>query len=635
MQEARRDVKLMAAVCQRQESLDSSRRGGLKARSLPGVGDNTSGAKGRTSMGRMTTGSGRWWTLALLCAATAARSASAIYLDEEQHVSLRTRMYSQAAIRTEGSFGDTTPTVEAGRLVQHRNFYNPELEAKLTSYTSWMKDIPGLAVVAPDSLDFRLAAWGFYDGLYDYGTQQFDRARRHLLSRFSEATSLDQVLRGTDDVLDARDVYTHQQRVNELYLSYSKGPLFVRLGKQAISWGESDTIALLDQNNPFDLTLGAPGIFEDLDESRIPLWTVRASYTLFDTLGPFSSGFVEAYWVPGDLDTTTANPSLPLTVSPYAPPQKDPGETIKRQLGSLIPGGVNTVLVDHVPAPKMGSSRYGVRVQTVVARDYTVSAWFYTHFPNAPVPRLVGLARPAPGEPQVFAIELVHELVPVFGLSNTFFFQPLNGIIRMEAEYFNREPAFIPGANLLIPQITTSPNLLLKACKTPKGAPIACVGQFGEGGHVPHASFLRWELGYDRFFFFRPLNPSNSFTWVTALVGSYNMDETSKKDFRFAGQQKPGRAGTTPDDFVQLQTVDNAFIQTHLQTDYLHGRLTPQLTAIVNRLGTWALPIQLTYRWSDWLIFDVYYTSIGGAFSGLGFFRDRDQVAARVTYQLN
>ena len=97
----------------------------------------------------------------------------------------------------------------------------------------------------------------------------------------------------------------------------------------------------------------------------------------------------------------------------------------------------------------------------------------------------------------------------------------------------------------------------------------------------------------------------------------------------FTGTLQP-----TNDDFVQLQRVD-VFWQTHLQTDYLHGRLSPSATVIVNALGTWAVPLQLTYRWSDSLLFDLYYTSIGGMYSGLGFYRDRDQVAFRGTYQLN
>src|SRR5262249_16998768 len=125
------------------------------------------------------------------------------------------------------------------------------------------------------------------------------------------------------NLINPRDVYANQQRVNELYLSYTKGPFFVRFGRQAISWGESDTVALLDQNNPFDTTVAAPGVFEDLDEARIPLYTLRSSYSLFDTLGPFSSGFIEGYWVPGAIDTNVG--ILPLrTGSPYSPRGPDP-----------------------------------------------------------------------------------------------------------------------------------------------------------------------------------------------------------------------------------------------------------------------------------------------------------------------
>src|SRR5205814_10456527 len=44
-------------------------------------------------------------------------------------------------------------------------------------------------------------------------------------------------------------------RINEAYFNLAKGPLFVRVGRQTISWGESDTIALLDQSMPFNLTM--------------------------------------------------------------------------------------------------------------------------------------------------------------------------------------------------------------------------------------------------------------------------------------------------------------------------------------------------------------------------------------------
>ncbi|MBI4516626.1 MAG: DUF1302 family protein [Deltaproteobacteria bacterium] len=546
-----------------------------------------------------------------------ARHASALYLDEEQNISFRARIYSQAAIRLENSQTDTIPAVKTGQLIQHRNFYNPELDAKLTSYTSWMKG-GGLGFLAPDDLSLRVAGWGFYDGVYDYASSQFDEARRRVNSTYPNYLASSRsafVLEGAEfnadgatfadifpghEVKNPRDIYASQRRINELYLSYGKGPFFLRVGRQAISWGESDTIALLDQNNPFDVTLSAPGIFQDLDEARIPLWTVRTSMNLFDTLGPLSSGFIEGYWVPGDLDVNTG--TIPIqTASPFSVRGADP----QSQLGPI---NQQFVLFDHVPRKRMDNSRWGVRVQTVVNRELTLSAWYYTHFPNAPVPK----KNPRPKKAPLFVVETVHDLTAVTGVAGTFFLEPLDGIVRMEAEYFDNEPAFTPEVNLGI------------------GGP----DPFGAVGSLPKADYLRWELGFDRFFFLRFLNPTNSFTLVTAMVGSWNLSETKYHDYRMNGQNKPGTSGQDPNDFVQQKKVE-AFAQAHLQTDYLHGRLSPGITYIQNARGTYAILPSVTYRWTDWLLFRLDFIEIGGDYAQAGFFRDRRQVSLRATYQLN
>jgi hypothetical protein len=599
-----------------------------------GAGKQAGRERGKR-MGRAMNFSRGRWALGVLAVVGLTRPAAAIYLDEGQNFSLRARIYSQFSIRTENSQIGTTPITKTGQLVQNRNYYNPELDIKGTSYTTWMKGT-FLDWLAPDDFHVRLAAWGFYDGIYDYGSAQFDRSQRLINSTFPnvnslgsdgqkhsfnlqgptfdpKGTNLDSIYAGFD-LTEPRNVYAHQQRVNEFYFSYSKGPVFVRFGRQAISWGESDTIALLDQNNPFDVTQAAPGLFEDLDEARIPLWTLRTSLTLFDTLGPLSSGFIEAYWVPGPLDVNVG--FLPQrTASPYSPRGPDPQE----QIPAVLPA--QFVLLDHVPKKNIGSSRYGFRVQTVVNRTHTVSAWAYTHFPNAPVPLGDGLVRAQPGG-QIFTTETVHELTWAVGLADTFFLEPLDAIIRAEAEYFINEPSFIPQVNL---NITEGGNLL---------DPLRVPGQ------VPHANYLRWELGFDRFFFLRALNPTNSFTLVTAIVGSYNLDETSVRDFRQNGQfkpeffKKPIGTAPQPDDFVQQKTVE-AFGQVALRTDYMHGRLQPGLVAIQNVRGTWALNPTLTYRFRDWLLFTANFIFIGGEYQQIGFFRDRDQASLRVTYQLN
>lgn len=615
-------------------------------------------AGGREKRMRRPTVWGRMWGLPAMLAVLGGLGtpAAAIYLDQDQDIALRARIYSRASIRTNESQNATTPT-KAGQLVEHRNFYNPELDAKLTKYTSWMKDA-GLGFLAPDDFSVRLAAWGFYDGVYDYGTSQFGDKVREINSNYGDLTnkptkawylegptyncrpvsgpqgartcqgtydSLDEVFPGAE-VRNARDIYGHRQRVNELYFNYSKGPVFFRVGRQSISWGEADTIGLLDQNNPFDITLGAPGVFQDLEESRIPLWTVRTTLNLFDNLGPFSSGFLEAYWVPGDLDNNTGILPIP-GASPYSVAQYDP------QINPAITGANSLifrnrefqfVLVDGVPKKNFENSRYGFRAQTVVAQAYTVSAWFYTHFPNAPVPVKEAVAQMS-NKRQLFVVRTVRELTSVFGAATTFFAEPIDSIVRAEVEYFDNEPGFVPEINL---RVTKDSNLL----------PLTSQGA------VPYADIIRWELGLDRFFFLRALNPSNSFLIAAAVVGAWNLDETGEKDFRMNGQLKQpildegGRpltnTGQSPDDYVQQKKVES-FMQAHLQTDYLHGRLTPGITGIFNVRGTYALLPTLTYRISDWLLFDLSYVHIGGEFQQIGFFRDRDQIATKLTYQLN
>ncbi len=608
----------------------------------------------------------------LLCAS----SAQAFFLDAARDFEIRMRAYSEAGFAAEDSQPQTKPARATGQLIEHRNFFNPEFDAKLTRYQPFTLD----------DLSFHLALWGFYDGIYDYGTGQYARAIRHIQGRLSQGHTATAPVTRTDTLIDPRKQYEYQGdpvlgdygeipfRINEAYVNYSKGPLFLRIGRQAISWGESDTIALLDANNPFNQTLGIPGVFQDVDEARIPLWTLRGTYKLFEAWGPISSAFAEAYLVPGSIDTTVSQVPLPLA-SPYSPPQPDPQALVN----GLIPPSIGTTLVkpflgriqlglyDRLPSRSMANSRYGVRLGGVIARDYTTSVWFYRTFASQPVPRFQPLdlshaplvTKGKTGFTQLIT-ELDHGLENVFGGSTSFFSEKLDGIVRAEVEYFANEPAFIPSQNipfeaeLRAPQIRKLINSLEKG-QSCNGKPCPLVGTGPTQGHVPHADFLRFELGYDRFFFFRPLNPSNSFTWVNAYVGQWNASETfSNQDFRFGGQQKPTSTGvrtgantanlslktiallhTVDTDFVDLYPYES-FFQSHIQTDYWHGRFTPALTAIIGLDGTWVFPVDLTFRYSDALLFDLKYVGIGGAFNfPTGFFRDRSQFALRLTYLLN
>ncbi len=594
--------------------------------------------------------------------------ADAFYLDGNRDFEIRGRAYSEFAVSAENSEPQTRPGRAPLQLIENRYFFNPEFDARLTRYQPF----------ALDDFSFRLALWGFYDGIYDYGTGQYSRAIDRIQGRLSFGHTNTAAVTHHDTLVDPRKLYEYQPdpvlgsygevpfRLNEMYFNVSKGPLFLRIGRQAISWGESDTIALLDANNPFNETLGVVGLFQDVDEARIPLFTLRGTYNLFDSWGPISSAYAEAYLVPGSIDTTVSPVPIPLA-SPYSPPQDDPQSLI----AGLIPpniqgpivdaalGGIKIGLYDHLPSRSMSNSRFGFRLGGVVAREFTTSVWYYRTFATAPVPRFLPLdlsrapiVHPngkAQGPTQLIT-ELHHGLEDVFGLSTSFFSEKLDGIVRTEMEYFLDEPAFIPNENIPFEAELRAPGL--KKLLNGLGQHVSPGPQ---GGTIPHADFLRFELGFDRNFFFRPLNPYTSFVWVSAYVGQWNLSETfTNKDYRFNGQQKATSTGTrigantngltlatisklhtVATDFVDLYPYES-FFQSHVQTDYLHGKIEPAMTIIVGLDGTYALPIGVTYRFSDNLLFDLKYVALGGNFTfPTGYFRDRSQLSARVTVLLN
>ncbi len=582
-----------------------------------------------------------WWsaggtarTLVRLCGAVllamascvvAAQPARALSLDEDGNFRLRMRAYSQVSLAMQDSqFAVTDPPKFTGQVMQWRNFFNPEFETKFTSFLpeGWLDDFSG-----------RLALWGFYDGLYDFGPKQY--AGRAADIKFhrgphgsfqTKGYSRNQAIEGNALARNVRDIYARRIRVNEAYVNISKGPLFVRIGRQAISWGEADTIGLLDANNPFDTTI-APGIFIDLDEARIPLWTLRATYNLYSTLGPFSSGFLDTYWVPGWLDTTIS-PLQMQSASPFsAPPPAQPPmiEVFQRR-----------------PTPKTGNSRWGVRFQTVIANEYTTSIWFYKTFPTEPVAINLGIS-PVTGR---LVTSTESPLVNVAGIAASWFSDFLNSIIRTEVEVFNNQPGFRVATNIL-------PGLSAE-CNAPGPKNIAACGRYDK------INLIRGELGIDRNIFIRWLNPANSFIWVTAFVFTANPDETKYKDYRASGLLKPsaliraarggppagsqtqgcdGKSG--PCDFVNLSPFE-FFFQSHLESNFLHGKVPAGITAVMNSRGALAIWPDVSYRVSDSFILSARYINIhtfgsenNGFAPGPGLFRDRDEVWFRATYQLN
>jgi len=662
-----------------------------------------------------------WLALVLGAVLSLGTSSHAYFLDNAHNFDVRLHSYSQLGILTDSSETDWpgnkgapgTPTCvvngktnqnskcrySAGNLAQHRNFYNPEFDAKLTDYTRWMSGVSGLSLIDPEELKFRFAWWGFYDGLYDYLNGPWNFNRRNLKARQSQSDDVkNESFAFNDQNKNARHIYARRDRINELYVNYKKGPLTLRAGRQSISWGESDDIVFMDRLNAFDLTLGAPGFFQDLDEARIPFWALRTTYKLFEQWKWLSSVFADAFVVPGTIDTTVPIDPMVGGLSPFSPDVPDPqlmaNQIIKRN--GFDPAsfqGIHLVVVSKQPEQTWSNTRWGVRLEGVVARDYTVQGWFAREFPVAPVPLLTG----APGafdegfkdtgkfkavpitliddrgfrtpvcldsagrqitrrfgavghtpagrscswaEPIVTILD--RALESVVGLSSTWYSNLVAGIVRLEAEYFINEQGFIANQNLN--PLTQVPNSLL-------------LGNAFITNTIPHTDYLRFVVGYDRFFFFRPLNPANSFTLSAAFHGEENIFKRREQDFRAGGLLKPAKP---PTEFANLPIcgpvaiasrqcriapaknyenqykLDNTYLSTALITDYLHGRLEPRLVMLMWTSGIFGFQPMLTYRINDNVLLSGTYLAIESSRRAiLGTFRAHDMVQLRLTFQLN
>jgi hypothetical protein len=656
-----------------------------------------------------------------------ARPSSAIYLDEGRLFKLTGNFYTQSRLRMEDSDGPldlegggTQPKVQIGQLVQWRNYGYPVLEGDLSRFL-------GLQSVFTD-LSFRFAGRFLYDGIYDFGTDQFRRElRRSKVSAASPSPNAGlvpggdpitfpglggnepvAVYRGTrpverneqfrlgacgpapavlvlpspitcqlanpamraarlrdQEILDPRNLFAEQVDPWEIYLNIERRPLFLRIGRQSLAWGEADGQRLLDGINPLDRLFGLP-FDEELDEQRIPLWMIRANLQLIANLGPLSSFGFESFLVPGVIDTTQGPTPLGANY-PYAPPAGcDPqflaNEKAEANFGGARPavegcrrsttglikrGTIKTSLYERLPEKSWENSRYGARVVGILLRDYTFSLGAYRSFADTPQPRVhytdLLLSDPllppdsrlqvTPPLPTATIAELTHGKVTVIG-GTLSFFQPriVPGVVRAEVGYFMKEPALVPIANL-------------------GNIPLLVDRILGQGilldTFVPTADFVRWVVGYDMYQINAPwLSQTNNLIVIAQWFNSLRLTgdaryrnlvrslsapgaelDPSLGKFDFGVTQPDGSRTSSP----KYQSLGNVTVQAFL----MHGLLVPQLTFVGDIEGWGAALPNVTYRVTDDLLVKVGYSAIFGSFFGGGIFRDRDQVGIRVTYQLS
>ena len=495
-----------------------------------------------------------------------ANSLWAFYVDgKKRSLEVKGKIQTRTSFRLQKSDGFTYPYVPAGNLVQWRNLGLLEINHDLKYL---MRDLDILYPFKALGLRVKYHILGrfMYEGIYDFGPDVFQDVR-------------DADKENIDDFKQSYDLWV-------CYVDISRGPMFLRLGRQNLAWGETDVFRLLDYINPLDNTYG--GIFEDLDDRRMPLRMARGSYVLGD-LGPISSITLEGFWVPGFWDVHMA-PMAP-TGTVYAAPA--PSSPLEKRMDR--------------PEKKMSNSRWGVRLMGLVGQNFNISLAHYKTFLDSPSLNL----EMGPAGPTDVWMRLSYPDVQITGASMSFWESHTDVIVRTEVAWFWDEPVFIPAENTpIIPLPIAIPGI--------PGLPAQ--------GRVPKKDILRYMLGFDKRIWIRPLNHRTTFLFSFQYFGQWIPDYDDRMRLPLSLYPDTTR-------FIGVKETESTFTSI-MSTDYYNGRLIPQLVLAYDVRGAWMIQPSANLVKEPFRL-KIQYSAIAGNFVSFGAFRDRDQLTLIFSYLLN
>ena len=521
-------------------------------------------------------------------------TSEAVYIDDAKTLQFTARLQTRLSLRLNNAEGYTFPTdTGPGDLVQWRNLALFEIDHDLVNLTEDLDILYPLRALEIES-KYRLVGRFIYEAVYDVGPQSFQDVKE----------------RDKENI----DKFSHQYDLWEFYFDFSRGPWFLRIGRQNLAWGETDMFRLLDYINPLDNTFGGP--FEDLDDRRIPLWMLRGTYDL-GGVGPIASLMLEGFWVPGNWDVRVA--PFPPIGTPYMPP---------------LPVEFERFLRLVTPDKVMSNSRWGVRLQALLGTSLNVSLCHYKTYLDAPGLRTVVTEDvPVLLDLDILEFEGSFSPVQITGGSMSYWEPHTNMILRGEVAWFWDEPVFIPEENLATlfgPVIPLPPPVLDLAAEI-LGVDVRRLGLNGlpinpQSGWIPKKNILRFMIGVDKQIWIRPLNKTSMFFISMQYFGQWIPDYDERL-------RQPIFLYPSLIDFAKQKEVESIFT-TIIATTYMGGRLTPQIGVGYDVRGSWLLLGAVNYIWEPFR-FAIQYAGIEGNMEGFGAYRDRDQISFMLTYLLN
>lgn len=598
---------------------------------------------------------------------------AAVSLDKDSTMKMGVRTYVNARIGTEhtdetlfrqpGSAGATSrdtrtfPVSGAMHLRQNRFFMEAEFDHELGQLVS--KGFGPLALLNNlpfkiRGLKYHLVYRGEYDGLYDWGPNEYRTATQFKGLRDNPATA------GRLDVGAARDrlrnIASTRHRLFQAYVEGKVGDVFVRLGRQILSWGETDGFRLIDNINPVDSSFG--GFLIPLDERRVPLDMLRLQYDI-GTYGPVSDAFLEFF---GAVDNKVGfSPGTPAG-SPWTLPNLgEPSRTTKtfidrprRNFADMRGGGRLMFNVTPPNSDFIGSGTFSL-----------AHYWTYVDTPGLQVrvkkgfPAVLSLPEEErafvyDNSGEKFSAEAVQSapLVQITGFTSSFDIPALYTIFRSEVAYFKDEPRFRQSE--LDPFLfhftrrfdETSGRFQYGAPDT-SGAPNTLTGGRRTGDSI------NFVMGFDLNPYIRFLNPNQTFFISTQFfykhligaakrTGPMGSNRTVSDgevlpvpEFNtFVAQTGLANFGAVQPSFVRQQT-DQMLQTLFIATPYFSGQVTPAFGMFYDWSGAFVYQPSILFT-RDPFRFAIDYSILDAGRlkgnSGVSLLRDRDNIQFRLEY---
>ena len=620
-----------------------------------------------------------WLLLAAFCGASSPREARALTIDDRGEMKLGMRAYTAVRVGTEKIGGSTDPlnwpSSAAGHVRQNRYFLQLDFDHDITrlAHETWglargfdMLD-QGLSLLGwkgQSEIRYTVQYRGEGEGIYDYGPSEYsDPGDTLKVFRLNVPAVNIPGLVNLKRTLPPKYIEDRVSRLNRIarqrhrlflaYLDWERGPLFLRVGRQVLAWGETDVFRLLDNINPLDDSFG--GFFIALDERRLPVEMIRSSYRVGD-LWFMQDAFLEAFVANGNQVAT--DPGIP-NGSPWAPG------------GIANPNPSVTTVVNN---PDFGDVRGGARYVFTTHDVTTTLAHYYTYL-DVPgirfrIPGVVNCGGSTSNTARFCNPIIAYQdfpRVPITGASITFPLTSFYSIIRSEAAYFQGEPMNrqgrgdpndtlaakgTPGYNRLVAQNNTEGGL--NPFVYPRFIDPAGARKNPLFGKLLQRDTFNMAIGADVNRFIHWLNPTQTFFFTTQLFYKHVFDSPGDLilpvPFRNipVGNQTPilGTKGILPIGCgpkghkrpCPLQPRlyhlnDDRFLQTLLiTTSYSGGRIVPQFGMFYDWQGAIVFQPGIQYV-RDPFRFIADYTRIEGAPTGqFGTVRDRDNIRFQVEF---